>query len=331
MPPTFSYIQCQFSGMRFVVRIESRLVPAAIRGSARELMVTPTPTFCADLPASSFAAIEGNKLYKLAYYLQHFREHEAVSKIWSYGSVQSGAMLALSELAQLMGVEFHYVLPYIASELALHPEGNLALAKGKQMHLHVDGALYKRMARGEFVPAPGELFFHEGGNHAQVAYGMTVLGEELGQVAESLKFNKVFLPAGTGVTAYHLAQANPQLTHYTTPAYGDAAHLQQVFSRLGSSTSEPAILTSETHYRFGSLYRELWLLQAELQAATGIAFDLLYDMAGWMAILDQREQLGQDWLYLHQGGLGGSVTLAERYRKQFGAEDVKAELSLSAA
>lgn len=327
MPPTFSYVQCQFAGMRFVVRIESRLLPAAIRGSARELQVRPAPAFCAGLPASSFAAIEGNKLYKLGYYLQHMSELPPVSKIWSYGSVQSGAMLALSELAQLMGVEFHYVLPYIASELALHPEGNLALAKGKQMHLHVDGALYRRMARGEFVPAPGELFFHEGGNHSQVGYGMTVLAQELSQVTQKLNLSRVFLPAGTGVTSYHLAQANPQLAHYTTPAYGDALHLQQVFARLGTSSSEPTILSSDIHYRFGSLYRELWLLQAELEAATGIAFDLLYDMAGWMAILDQREQLGQDWLYLHQGGLGGSVTLAERYRKQFG----ESELSLSAA
>ncbi|WP_025871809.1 hypothetical protein [Methylobacillus glycogenes] len=207
MPPTFSYVQCQFAGMRFVVRIESRLLPAAIRGSARELQVTPAPAFCAGLPASSFAAIEGNKLYKLGYYLQHMSELPPVSKIWSYGSVQSGAMLALSELAQLMGVEFHYVLPYIASELALHPEGNLALAKGKQMHLHVDGALYRRMARGEFVPAPGELFFHEGGNHSQVSYGMTVLAQELSQVTQKLNLSRVFLPAGTGVTSYHLAQA----------------------------------------------------------------------------------------------------------------------------
>ncbi|MFL9709693.1 hypothetical protein [Methylobacillus sp. Pita1] len=305
--------------MDFILRIESRLLSPAILSGNRILKTMPAPAFCQAVPAEYFEAIEGNKLYKLAYCLENLASLPPAKRIWSYGSAQSNAMLALSALAQLMGTEFHYVLPYIADELKTQPKGNLALALDRGMQLHIDSKLYRRMTQQAFVPGDDEWIFAEGANHAHAAHGFAYLGDEIAEVGNTLGFRQVFLPSGTGTSACHLAALMPEMAVMTTPVYGDTPYLQQVFSPLPQQNL-PAILTHEPHYRFGSLYRELWELQAELAAETGISFDLLYDLPAWACILQHREHFKQPWLYLHQGGMKGSATMRERYVRMFGAE-----------
>ncbi|MDR5172039.1 1-aminocyclopropane-1-carboxylate deaminase [Methylobacillus flagellatus] len=305
--------------MDFILRIESRLLSPAILSGNRILKTMPAPAFCQAVPAEYFEAIEGNKLYKLAYYLENLSSLPPAKRIWSYGSAQSNAMLALSALAQLMGTEFHYVLPYIADELKTQPKGNLALALDRGMQLHIDSKLYRRMTQQAFVPGDDEWIFAEGANHAHAAHGFGYLGNEIAEVGNTLEFRQVFLPSGTGTSACHLAALMPEIAVTTTPVYGDTPYLQQVFSTLPQQ-NHPAILTHEPHYRFGSLYRELWELQAELATETGISFDLLYDLPAWACILQHREHFKQPWLYLHQGGMKGSATMRERYVRMFGAE-----------
>ncbi|WP_048811768.1 hypothetical protein [Methylobacillus flagellatus] len=317
--PSFSYLQCSFAGMDFILRIETALLSPAILSGNRILETMPAPAFCQAVPAPYFEAIEGNKLYKLAYYLENLASLPPAKRIWSYGSAQSNAMLALSALAQLMGTEFHYVLPYLADALKTQPKGNLALALDRGMQLHIDSKLYRRMTQQAFVPGEHEWIFAEGANHAHVAHGFGYLGAEISEIAGTLGFKQVFLPSGTGSSACHLAASLSGMEVMTTPVYGDTPYLQQVFSAM-QPQHHPVILTHEPHYRFGSLYRELWELQAELVAETGISFDLLYDLPAWACILQHRERFKQPWLYLHQGGMKGSATMRERYVRMFGSE-----------
>ncbi|MCB5185792.1 hypothetical protein LG201_11325 [Methylobacillus gramineus] len=321
-PPSFSYVNCSFSGINFILRIETRLLSPAILAGSRIVQTTPAPAFCQGIPAEYFSAIEGNKLYKLAYHLQNLSSLSPTKNLWSHGSAQSNAMLALSALAQLMGAEFHYVLPYLSDELKARPKGNLALALERGMHMHVDSELYRRMTRKTFVPAEDDLVFGEGAHHASVAHGFQLLAAEIDHVATGLGISSVFLPSGTGVSAFHLAVAMQGMDVFTTPVYGDAAYLQAEFSSLAQHAHPPhpipQILTGSRHYHFGALHRELWQLQAELEVETGIEFDLLYDVVAWANLLENRETIGQGWLYLHQGGMQGSVTMRERYHRMFG-------------
>ncbi|MCB5190878.1 hypothetical protein LG198_09080 [Methylobacillus arboreus] len=306
--------------MDFTLRIESSLLSPATLSGNRIVKTVPAPSFCPAIPAEYFNAIEGNKLYKLAYYLENLASLPPIKRIWSYGSAQSNAMLALSALAQLMGTEFHYVLPYLADELKAKPKGNLAMALKHGMHMHIDSALYRRMTHQEFVPGEDEWIFGEGGNSLHAGHGFEFMGRETSEACNTLGLHQVFLPSGTGISARHLAAAMQQdIEVVTTPVYGDTHYLEQVFAAQPGQP-KPTILSSQPHYRFGSLYRELWELQAELVAETGISFDLLYDLPAWACILQNRQHFTQPWLYLHQGGMHGSATMRERYIRMFGAE-----------
>lgn len=301
------------------MRIESSLLAADILTSQRIIRTTPVPAFCRNIPADYFNAIEGNKLYKLAYYLENLASLPTVKRIWSHGSAQSNAMLALSALSQLMSTEFRYVVPYLPPALKQHPNGNLARALAHGMQLHIDGPLYRRMAAQEFVPETDEWIFGEGASHSQVQHGFSHMGKELSEVCRELELRQVFLPSGTGVSASHLAASLPGLATMTMPAYGDAAYLQNVFASQYPSGPHPAILSPAQPYRFGTLHRELWELHTRLVAETGISFDMLYDLPAWACILQHREKFTQPWLYLHQGGMHGSSTMHDRYQRMIAA------------
>ena len=312
--PSFSYIACSFAGLDFTVRIESSLLAPTLLTSNRVIHTMPAPAFCQKIPPASLAAIEGNKLYKLAYYLENLSALPPVRRIWSHGSAQSNAMLALSAMAQLLQAEFHYVVPYLPDTLQTQPAGNLALALERGMQLHIDSTLYRRMAQHALVVKEDEWIFGEGASHAYLRHGFAILGKELVESGKELSLNRVLLPSGTGASACHLAASLPEMEVMTMPVYGDTDYLQNaVASMQQPDEAIPVILPPKHAYRFGALYRELWELQAELLAHTGIPFDLLYDLPAWASILHQRERFKQPWLYLHQGGLKGSATMHERY------------------
>lgn len=319
--PSFSYIACSFAGLDFTVRIESSLLAPALLSSSRVIHTAPAPAFCRGISPEYLATIEGNKLYKLAYYLENFASLPPVRRIWSHGSAQSNAMLALSALAQLKGAEFHYVVPYLPDALQQQPLGNLALALEHSMQLHIDSTLYRRMAQQTFAVEEDEWIFGEGASHAHLRHGFAILGRELEHACKQLALQRVFLPSGTGASACHLAASLPEIEVMTTPVYGDTDYLQEVVASMQQPGEPlPIILPTKQAYRFGSLYRELWELQAELLAHTGIPFDLLYDLPAWASILHQREQFKQPWLYLHQGGLRGSATMRERYLRMMAVD-----------
>ncbi len=249
----------------------------------------------------------GNKARKLRCYLDRPMPH--IRHLVSYGSPQSNAMYSLSVLAKMRGWRFTYYCDHIASFLRENPHGNYRYALANGMEI-VEGEVPRRFAEDT-------LFIDEGGRQQEAAYGLRMLARELQRQLPDREI-PLFLPSGTGTTAFFLQQflENPV---YTTPCVGSAAYLREQFAALAGTTCVrmPVILDSAKKYHFGKLYREFFKIWVELKNETGVTFDLLYDPKGWLTILHHREELGARICYIHQGGLKGNESMLLRYQRKY--------------
>ena len=78
----------------------------------------------------------GNKARKLEYFLH--AGLGGIKRVVSYGSSQSNAMYSLSVFAKMRGLEFHYVVSNLNSNLAENPIGNFKFALGNGMKIYID-------------------------------------------------------------------------------------------------------------------------------------------------------------------------------------------------
>ncbi len=78
----------------------------------------------------------GNKARKLEYFLH--AGLDGIKRVVSYGSSQSNAMYSLSVFAKMKGLEFHYVVSNLNSNLAANPIGNFKFALENGMKIYVD-------------------------------------------------------------------------------------------------------------------------------------------------------------------------------------------------
>nr|WP_314787928.1 1-aminocyclopropane-1-carboxylate deaminase [uncultured Campylobacter sp.] len=78
----------------------------------------------------------GNKARKLEYFLH--AGLGGIKRVVSYGSSQSNAMYSLSVFAKMNGLEFHYVVSNLNSNLASNPIGNFKFALENGMKIYVD-------------------------------------------------------------------------------------------------------------------------------------------------------------------------------------------------
>ena len=80
----------------------------------------------------------GNKARKLEYFLR--TDLGGIKRVVSYGSSQSNAMYSLSVFAKIKGLEFHYVVSNLNSNLAANPIGNFkfALENGMKIYINKD-------------------------------------------------------------------------------------------------------------------------------------------------------------------------------------------------
>ena len=78
----------------------------------------------------------GNKARKLEYFLH--ADLGGIKRVVSYGSSQSNAMYSLSVFAKIKGLEFHYVVSNLSSNLAANPIGNFKFALENGMKIYVD-------------------------------------------------------------------------------------------------------------------------------------------------------------------------------------------------
>ena len=78
----------------------------------------------------------GNKARKLEYFLH--AGLGSIKRVVSYGSSQSNAMYSLSVFAKMRGLEFHYVVSNLNSNLAENPIGNFKFALGNGMKIYIN-------------------------------------------------------------------------------------------------------------------------------------------------------------------------------------------------
>ena len=252
----------------------------------------------------------GNKARKFAWYLQ--QPFPEVTELRSYGSPQSNAMYSLSLLARMRGWRFRYYVDHIAPWLRANPHGNYLAALQNGMEI-VEGEMPKTYERTI-------LTIDEGGRGPEAAYGLRMLARELSAQLPDPEID-IFLPSGTGTTAFYLQQFVPNRV-VTTPCVGDTAYLHAQFRMLDPDAQRlPTVVDLEKKYHFGKLYPQFFKIWVELFEKTGVTFDLLYDPKGWLALLAHRDLLSEKICYIHQGGLLGNESMIRRYQRKRDAMD----------
>ncbi len=253
----------------------------------------------------------GNKARKLYTF---FQSGDSIDTVVSYGSLHSNAMYSLSALAKLKKWRFIYYAR-LDSKALRHPKGNLAgaLANGMELrsieYLPIDNHNYlsHTIQRGSTLIVP------EGVRCVEAQEGIKLLAQEIKEWGRDVK---VFLPSGTGTTALFL-QKYLALPVFTVACVGDSNYLKEQFFALEPDERyHPTILEPPKRYRFGRLYKELFILWQELYEHTGVVFDLLYDPVGFATLL-HHDLLNKKLLYIHQGGLKANETMIERYKAKF--------------
>ena len=261
-----------------------------------------------DLLHPSFS---GNKARKFYYFLKN--EFPNIKKIISHGSAQSNAMYSLSVLAKIKGLKFDYYVDHIASFLKENPVGNYKYALENQMNIKEENIPLSFKA--------DELFISEGGAVAEASFGIKILADEILLWAKenNIKNLKIFLPSGTGTTALYLQKYLP-FEVLTCSCVGDDEYLTKQFLEL-EKENHPTIVKKEKKYHFGKLYKEFYEIHKELLKQTNIEFDLLYDSLGWLCFENYLKSLNNKekytFLYIHQGGLLGNISMIERYKNKY--------------
>ena len=251
----------------------------------------------------------GNKARKFYYFF--INDFPNVNTLISYGSNQSNAMYSLSVLAKLKGWKFIYYVDHIPSFLKETPCGNYKYA----LHNGMEIIETKDFQKENLTFKSNELFISEGGAIKEAQIGLEILASEIleYQITHNLKNLQIFLPSGTGTTALFL-QKYLQCEVVTCPCVGDATYLKKQFLELEPNENlHPTIIDTDKKYHFGKLYKENYLLWQKLKQDTKIEFDLLYDPIGMKTFLSLPKKENVTYLYIHQGGIKGNITMIERY------------------
>lgn len=251
--------------------------------------------------------LNGNKARKLQHYLN--LNSPDITKVISCGGNQSNAMFAISVLARIKHWHFEYYLKKLPDQLSRHPVGNFKLACDNGME-------YREVESfPELRSTQDTIAIEHGCSEPGAEIGIAILANEINQWvrAKSLTKCSIFLPSGTGTTAYYLQQ-HSQWPVYTTPCIGNADFLRKQWSLINSDTrTHPIIISAKKPVRFGQLDINHLNLWKSLQQSTHIEFDLLYDPQGWSALLENRSKLPGEVIYIHCGGLSGNTSMLDRY------------------
>lgn len=259
----------------------------------------------------------GNKARKLAYYLEN--DFPEIDTLISYGGTQSNMLLALSELAKLKIWQFDYYCYKPANSALESNEGNLANAlKNGANLIYVENNLDQFMS--QLKTSNNQLLIHQGGRQIESRYGIAKLAQEINEYCTKHDIPQlaIFIPSGTGTTAYYLQQELTKHKVYTTNCVGSANYLLQQWQSLDGNIGIklPTILEN-TEFRFAKPNLELFKSVSEINNKSNILFDLIYDPVGWNILLNNLERIDLPIMYIHCGGLTGNTTMMNRYRYLF--------------
>ena len=260
----------------------------------------------------------GNKARKFHYFLEN--NFPNITTIISHGSNQSNAMYSLSVLCKIKNWNFIYYTHHIPEFLKQNPNGNYkeALQNGMTIKLFeedksIEDILYN---------SSDTIVIKEGGAIQEAQFGIEILANEIKQYKElnDIENLKIYLPSGTGTTALFL-QKYLDIEVLTNPCVGDSTYLKKQFLELEKDeTLHPTIIETKKKYHFGKLYKSNYDTYNELLKQTNIEFDLLYDPIGIETFINYiKEQSNENntYLYIHQGGIKGNITMLERYRYKY--------------
>ncbi|WP_346745264.1 1-aminocyclopropane-1-carboxylate deaminase [uncultured Campylobacter sp.] len=135
----------------------------------------------------------GNKARKLEYFLH--AGLGGIKRVVSYGSSQSNAMYSLSVFAKMRGLEFHYVVSNLNSNLAANPIGNFkfALENGMKIYVDKDRRARARALAYELAGLKGSEIY--GGEAVNLTDGSGRNGSNLSKFNERLGFTNTNLSA----------------------------------------------------------------------------------------------------------------------------------------
>lgn len=255
------------------------------------------------------APISGNKARKLAWFFEN--PLPSIRRVVSHGGAQSNAMLALARLAKMKGWEFVWFTRPMPAWLRAHPAGNLRLALELGMDLQESPD-----PSAQAIDDPETLWIPQGVAMPEAAFGFRQLATEIMDFAGDHPGLVVFVPSGTGTSAWYLQRFLP-IPVWTIPCVGDAGYLREQWAELRAKepgqpeVREPVILPCVPQ-SFGQPHPEYLAVWKELRAA-GLTFDLLYDPPGWMALREPAAAHDGPVLYVHGGGTEGNETMLARY------------------
>ncbi len=262
--------------------------------------------------------LNGNKARKLAYYLEN--DLPEIDTLISYGGTQSNMLLALSELAKLKNWRFDYYC-YTPSKSAIDSrDGNLAktLENGTNLIYVENNNLDYYIS--QLKTSNNQLLIHQGGRQIESRYGIAKLAQEINEYCtkQDIPQLAIFIPSGTGTTAYYLQQELPKHKVYTTNCVGSANYLLQQWQSLDGNHNKhlPTIL-GNTQFRFAKPNLELFKVINDINKVSNILFDLVYDPVAWNVLLNNLDKIDLPIMYIHCGGLTGNTTMMNRYRYLF--------------
>jgi 1-aminocyclopropane-1-carboxylate deaminase/D-cysteine desulfhydrase-like pyridoxal-dependent ACC family enzyme len=263
--------------------------------------------------------LSGNKARKLYYYIE---QNIPIKKIISYGGVQSNLMYSLSALAKRLDVEFVYYAKTLPAYLKDNLSSNILGAIDNGMNLiEIEHSKWSDTIE-ELINAnyqDDEILIKQGGLQKEAESGLAQLAKELKEYISTNNFKDIaiFLPSGTGASAMYLNK-HIDIDVYTTPCVGDSEYLLSQMKECDDSIDEfPHIITTAKKYHFGKLYKEHLELYKSLKKSTGIEFELLYDPVGFRALLENKNKLPNDIIYIHCGGLIGNSSMIDRYKHKY--------------
>lgn len=258
------------------------------------------------------AEFSGNKARKLAYFLQKDFSH--IKTLVSYGGVQSNLMYSLSALAKLKSWRFIYYSNRISKQARLAEYGNLfeSLKNGMNLVELTEKNLHDYVKSNHNDMS--ELIIEQGAAQIEAKFGIKVLANELDVWIKEKNIEKpiIFLPSGTGATAFYLQSNLTQYDVYTTNCVGSTEYLCEQWGVLGKCEKLPIVLEN-TLYSFAKPYSELWQAHNYIKECSGIEFDLVYDTVGWQILLQNLVDIDGTIIYVHCGGLLGNSTMEKRY------------------
>lgn len=259
--------------------------------------------------------INGNKARKLAFYL--FHDFPKIDTLIGCGGNQSNLMYALSVLAKLKRWQFIYYTPQLSKGSKNSIDGNLAASINNDMQLiEVNHQEFKSLPlQIQQLILPNQLFIsHDlADNHAEFGFKQLANEIKLYTTNQRIENLNLFIPSGTGISALYLQKHLPNFKVYTTNCIADKNYLAQQFKKLDEHTPPP-IIFENTSFRFANPNFLLLKTIKQVQPASNIEFDLIYDPVGWKILLDNLEQISGPIMYIHCGGTLGNESMLARYR-----------------